>query len=214
MVRISKDPDVRMNEILDAAEKLFAEKGYDNTTVGSIVEEVGVAKGTFYYYFDTKESIITALVERQLLEGKKQADQIVESSQLNAVEKMAKIMNMLLVPPTEEQGVFHCMDSDSNAKIHQKRDELFHKLFKGIILRVVGEGVQKGYFQCEYYQDITEIIFIGIDKFMHINMKNFKDKDQEFFHSKIMAIQELLERVLGIEKGKLDILGENIDKGD
>lgn len=206
MVRISKDPDVRINEILDAAEKLFIKQGYDNTTVSAIVDEVGVAKGTFYYYFNTKESIIQAIVERKLNKGKRKANEILENRELNALKKLAKIMNLLLVPATKEKGVFHSIDSESNAKIHQKRDALFHKIFKGIILQVVKEGIEEGQFQCEYYQDITEIIFIGIDRFMHIHLNKFRDINQ--FHYKIMAIQELLERSLGIETGKLNILNK------
>ncbi|NJE06313.1 TetR/AcrR family transcriptional regulator [Thermococcus sp. M36] len=44
--------------ILKASEKLFAEKGYDETTVDEIVEKAGVAKGTFYNYFRSKEELI------------------------------------------------------------------------------------------------------------------------------------------------------------
>ncbi len=205
MVRISKDPDVRMNEILDAAEELFIRQGYDNTTVESIVDKVGIAKGTFYYYYDTKDSIIIAIVERKLNEGKKKANKILDNIQLNVIEKMNGIMNILLVPRPEDTDIFHCMDFENNAKIHQKRDEIFHKIFNSIVLRVVEEGVEEGLFDCKYYQDITEIIFIGIDRFVHINFKSFKDKD--VFYNKILAIQELLEKVLGIEKGSLEILG-------
>ncbi|AZO93441.1 TetR/AcrR family transcriptional regulator [Halocella sp. SP3-1] len=204
LLRISKDPAERKNEIIDAAERLFMEDGFDNTTVGDIVNEVGIAKGTFYYHFATKESIIVAIVERRLNKGKKKAETVLNDKELNAVEKMERVMKILFLKAPEDKKIFHYFDLDSNAKIHQKRDELFHKIFKDIILQIVEEGVQDELFKCEYYQEITEIIFIGIDRFMHINLKNFRNKG--VFNEKVKAIEELLERVLGLEKGVLKIL--------
>jgi AcrR family transcriptional regulator len=46
-MRVSKKHDVRLNEILDAAEALFARKGYDQTTVNDILDRVEIGKGTF-----------------------------------------------------------------------------------------------------------------------------------------------------------------------
>ena len=57
-MRISKDYDVRKNEILDMAQKLFFEMGYEQTSVSNIIDAVGVAKGTFYYYFKSKEELL------------------------------------------------------------------------------------------------------------------------------------------------------------
>ena len=51
MARITKDPMVRMTEILDAAEELFYARGYHEPAISDIVKSTGVAQGTFYYYF-------------------------------------------------------------------------------------------------------------------------------------------------------------------
>jgi len=57
MTRIVKAPDVRRSELIACAQRLFYSKGYENTSVSDIVNEVGVAKGTFYYYFKSKQAI-------------------------------------------------------------------------------------------------------------------------------------------------------------
>ncbi|NJE13628.1 TetR/AcrR family transcriptional regulator [Thermococcus sp. LS2] len=54
-------------KILKAARELFAEKGYDKTTVDEIVERAGVAKGTFYNYFKSKEELIKIVALQSLL---------------------------------------------------------------------------------------------------------------------------------------------------
>ena len=65
-MRISKEHDVRRNEILDKAAGLFEERGYNNTTVNDILREVNIAKGTFYYYFKSKEEVLDAIIDRYL----------------------------------------------------------------------------------------------------------------------------------------------------
>ena len=64
-MRIVMEADVRKNEILDAAGILFSEKGYDNTSVTDIMNAVGIAKGTLYHHFKSKEDIMDALIKRQ-----------------------------------------------------------------------------------------------------------------------------------------------------
>jgi len=51
MTRVVKKPDVRKNEILDAAQDFFFRKGYESTTIQDILDKLSIAKGTFYYYF-------------------------------------------------------------------------------------------------------------------------------------------------------------------
>jgi AcrR family transcriptional regulator len=62
--RVTKSPDVRRQELMDAAVKTFKEKGISRTTVSDITTGAGVAKGTFYLYFDSKEQLLGALKER------------------------------------------------------------------------------------------------------------------------------------------------------
>ena len=59
-----KSNDDRRDEFVDAAEKLFKENGIVDTTISSIVKEMDVAKGLFYYYFKSKDDVIDAISDR------------------------------------------------------------------------------------------------------------------------------------------------------
>ena len=54
-MRISKEPEARKQEILETAMKLFAEKGYEKTSISDIAKEIGVAQGLCYRYFPSKD---------------------------------------------------------------------------------------------------------------------------------------------------------------
>lgn len=62
--RVTKRPEERRGELLDAAAGVFAAKGVRRTTVADITAAAGVAKGTFYLYFESKEHLLAALKER------------------------------------------------------------------------------------------------------------------------------------------------------
>jgi AcrR family transcriptional regulator len=54
----------RKEEILEAGLEIFSEKGYFNSKVAEIVEAVGIAKGTFYLYFDSKKDLFLEMINR------------------------------------------------------------------------------------------------------------------------------------------------------
>lgn len=60
----TKPAEVRREELMAAAEELFLEKGYDETSVDEIVKLAGVAKGTFYLHFRSKDDVLIGLRER------------------------------------------------------------------------------------------------------------------------------------------------------
>lgn len=60
----TKPPEQRREELMNAAAKLFVGNGVKATSIDAIAEAAGVAKGTFYLYFATKDDIVVALVDR------------------------------------------------------------------------------------------------------------------------------------------------------
>ena len=60
----TKPAEVRLDELMSAAERLFLDKGFEATTINEIVEAAQVAKGTFYHYFSSKSEIREALGRR------------------------------------------------------------------------------------------------------------------------------------------------------
>ena len=69
-MRPPKDPQIRINEILNAAEYLFLSKGYKETTIHDIATRMGVAQGTMYYYFKSKDDVLK-LIDKLCQHGRK-----------------------------------------------------------------------------------------------------------------------------------------------
>ncbi len=62
-VAISKPSKRRRKEVMDVAARIFSEKGYEATSIQEIAEEVGILKGSLYYYIDTKEDLLFGVIE-------------------------------------------------------------------------------------------------------------------------------------------------------
>ncbi len=63
MARVVKAADERRSEFIAAAQNLFYSKGYESTSVNDLISVVGVSKGAFYHYFDSKQAVLEALVD-------------------------------------------------------------------------------------------------------------------------------------------------------
>src|SRR5947209_20386256 len=64
MARRPDSSEIRRNQILDAATKVFVRQGFQHARMDDIVEESGLSKGTLYWYFKSKEDIINAILRR------------------------------------------------------------------------------------------------------------------------------------------------------
>ena len=116
MPRIHRPAAQRREEILDAAHTLFTTKGFQPTTMEDILRIVGIAKGTLYYHFPSKEQILKALVLRIVCQVEQQAREIAAAS-APAADKLAAIMSAMRVVDTETELVdqFH---APGNAEFH------------------------------------------------------------------------------------------------
>jgi len=101
VTRITKEPEVRKEEILFAAEKLFGRNGYNKTSVEAIIKEVGIAKGTLYYHFKSKQDILHALVENIANDIEEYFKSIVASKKLPAIEKL----KLMITSPKKKEKI-------------------------------------------------------------------------------------------------------------
>ena len=84
----NKYPEVTVEKILEVSQRLFIEKGYDNTTIQDIVNELGgLTKGAIYHHFKSKEEIIDALGEKLFFDNNPFVA-VQKQKNLNGLQKM------------------------------------------------------------------------------------------------------------------------------
>lgn len=193
----------RRTTILDEAEKLFIEEGFEKTTVKEIAASAGVAKGTFYYYFDTKADIISALLEKRYRKSEKKARHVMKSDKMTSLEKLEKVILRLIFSRRGNFKVYEFFKIDENAKFMKERNKEFWNKFMPIFKEIVTEGVERGEFKTDHPEEVTEILFMGIDNFLHRHYAKFTT--EEMYINKFTAVEELLTRTLKVTKRKVDL---------
>ena len=83
----NKYPEITVDKILDVSQRLFLEKGYDNTTIQDIVDELdGLTKGAIYHHFKSKEEIMDALGDKMFFNNNP-FEKVKQRTDLNGLEK-------------------------------------------------------------------------------------------------------------------------------
>ena len=182
MVRISKDYDVRKQEFLDAAQKLFYEQGYDQTSVNTIIDAVGVSKGTFYHYFKSKEDLLDALAERVAMQGLERLHSIVEDRHLGALEKINRYFAGSRDPKEKSEEiaktVLRVMYEDENILLRHKARARSMELVVPELGKIIAQGVQEGVFDVPYPERTAEMILMLGGEMKDIYAKLFLELDE------------------------------------
>jgi AcrR family transcriptional regulator len=85
---MTKKPDERKEEIIDAALSLFVENGFSKTKISDIVKKIKASQGVYYYYFKSKEEIIDYIVDRYIKLICGGASDIIDNKEIDAPKKL------------------------------------------------------------------------------------------------------------------------------
>ncbi|QUH25227.1 TetR/AcrR family transcriptional regulator [Serpentinicella alkaliphila] len=197
-----KDGEVRKREILIAARGLFVNKGYDQTSVNDILNIVNIAKGTFYYYFASKEEVLEAIILDIVEEGARKAEKIIKNKDIPLVNR---IMMAIMAQAPEFEGADEIKDElhkVENAKLEQLYLKTMLRRMTPILQEPVLEGIERGIFQMDYPTECIESILLLGHMMFDCNVCEWNIEE---YPRKIQAFLSNTERMLGAKDGELKV---------
>lgn len=151
-------------KLINASIQLFEQKGYKETSVQDIVAMIGVTKGTFYYYFKSKDEVLKYICLTFIEDLLYNQEIIVSQNAKTNTEKLHAIVYLLIenigLKRKSARIFFREMKnfSESNLKdIKDKRD-----LFRLQLQQIVEAGVENGEFNADITADIITFGILGI----------------------------------------------------
>jgi AcrR family transcriptional regulator len=195
-MKVSKEHYERRNEILDTAARLFSAKGYNKCTVNDILDSVGIAKGTFYYYFKSKEEVLDAILERVTDIVSDRAGKIAEDPGLPPVMKLLHTILSLHVEGELDNGIMEELHKPENALMHQKSLNLMVSGITPILEKIVEEGIRQGVFQSDFPRQYMQIFLTSSIILLDDGIFQVKPEEQKMI---LRALVALLEKMLGVE---------------
>lgn len=209
-MRIVKEYEERRKEILETAERLFLTKGYTKTTVNDILKEIGIAKGTFYHYFKSKEEVMDEIIMRIIKEDVTKAKRIVSNPDIPVLDKLFKIL-MEQSPKSGDvkEKMIEQFHQLNNAEMHQKSlvQSIIH--LSPVLTEVLEQGIEEGIFYTPYPQETIELLLSSAQVIFDDGL--FQWKPEEMMR-RAKAYIKMMEVSVGAKEGSFDYMIEVLMK--
>ncbi len=198
-----KEGEVRKQEILLAARNLFVNKGYEQTSINDILHVVDIAKGTFYYYFASKEEVLETIILDIVEEGARRAELILRDKSIPLVNR---IMMAIMAQTPDFEGsdeIREELHKVENAKLQQLYLKAMLQRMTPVMETPLAEGMDQGVFRTDYPTECVEqILLLG---HMMFDCDTFQWKQEEY-PRKVQAFLANSEKMLGTKEGELQSL--------
>jgi len=192
--------------VLDTMERLLRQPNGDHTSIAQIAKEAGIGKGSVYYYFNSREEIIDALITRVYSESISQCQLVLLENETNAIEKLKKILTIYVQNMTTDKLILvQYIYKEENAVIRQKTKDQNVKNIVPIIAKILEQGIVEKTFECEYICEFAEY-FISLMETCFYYLLFQKDMAKN--KNKLLALEEIFESSLKAPKNSFNFFHE------
>ncbi|MHC1781432.1 MAG: TetR/AcrR family transcriptional regulator [Anaerolineaceae bacterium] len=207
MVRVVKEHSERRAEILASATKMVYTKGFDQMTIQDILDDLGISKGAFYHYFDSKQALLTAMIDGMTDQAVHVLAPIIEDPRLNAVEKMnryfAQAANWKVSQKEYFLSLMRIWYKDENLIVRNKVQEAMLGSIGPMIAAIIRQGIAEGLMTTAYPDQAAEIILGMIANLGEYGTSKMVWLDLRMEHIPMImnvaaAYNDAIERVIGL----------------
>jgi AcrR family transcriptional regulator len=140
----------RKNQILDAAMLVFARSGFHEARMDDIVQESGLSKGTLYWYFKSKEEIITAISQRLFATDIQQVESLLKAEG-TVSERLQQLIRDRVQGLQEMSDVVAILFEFYAVALHQdgvrQSIKTYFQNFHELLVALIQQGIERGEFR-------------------------------------------------------------------
>ena len=188
----NKYPEVTVERILDVSQRLFLEKGYDNTTIQDIVDELGgLTKGAVYHHFKSKEEIMDAVGDRMFFSNNP-FEAVRGRTDLNGLQKLREAVRL---NQSDQERVRLTAQSIPIAKSPRLLQEMIvsnRKVLTPYFLELIEEGNRDGSMHTDYPREIAELLPLLTSLWL---LPSVFPASREQMKRKFLFLGEMLEKM-------------------
>jgi AcrR family transcriptional regulator len=208
---------VRREAFLDVAQRLIQTKGYEAMSIQDVLAEVDASKGAFYHYFDSKQALLEAVVERFADEAIANLAPTLADPQLPAIRKLEKVFAGIAQWKAERKelvlAIIEVWISDSNAIVREKVRRLTERRLVPLLSDVFEQGMKERVFRIASPGDTAMVFVALLEGFQEIATQYFVARQAgtitfEAVRRSVAAFTEAFELILGVDRGSLTFTDE------
>ena len=202
----------KRDAILDVAQRYIATKGYEQMTTQDLLESLQISRGAFYHYFESKQALLMALVERIAEQAERLIAPIVSDRELPAEDKLLRFFAEVDQYKRDNLGVVFAFlriwYADENALFRHKLYLARIKRLTPWLSQIIRQGSEEGGFTTAYPDHAARMILSLLEDLGYATVELlFAEEGEHPDISRLVqmgeATADALERVLGISPGCL-----------
>jgi len=198
-MRIVKKPEERRKEIIEMAQKLFLEKEYESTSLNDVVAALGVAKGTVYHYFASKEALLDAVVENMTEQYLSKVRSKALGMKAISLEKL-KALNKAMNVSSDWKHTLENLHRSGNMGLHLRLLALTVKKLAPLLAEIIEQGCEEGVFTTKHPLEAAEFYLAGAQYLSDRGINPWSDDELK---RRAKAFPSLFDQLLGASPGTL-----------
>ena len=216
--RIVKAPAVRRAELVDCAQRLFLEKGYERTTINDVIEATQLSKGAFYHHFRAKEDLLEAIAARFASQAVEQAARSWGDASLNALERLNRMLAATREWKAEHlvqlQAMFATLLRRENAVLYHRIVGAVFEAMAPTIAALLDQGRAEGVFNVADADLAAEaLLWLGegrrilVVRALELAEAGDVDGALALIVTRLRGEGAMIDRILGLPDGSIDLAG-------
>lgn len=155
----NKYPEITVEKILEVSQRLFLEKGYDNTKIQDIADELGMTKGAIYHHFKSKEEIMDVLGDITFVNNNP-FEVVKKRNDLNGLEKMKYVIKLNQSNEQMVELTNQALPLLENPQILAKMLESNYQNLLPYWLELIEEGQKDGSIKTDHPKELAELLIL------------------------------------------------------
>lgn len=204
MTRVVKKPEERRLELVRAARQLFQTKDFEQATMQDLMASVGIAKGTIYHYFKSKNELLEAVVEDMVSERLQKMEKSLAAADGNALDKFQILVEGARLADEQPEVLKH-LHKPGNEAMHTRLLAAAIQQQAPLYAQLIQEGCDQGIFRSQHPLECAEFILAAFQFLTDVGIGAWTEED---LSRRADALPILIEQLLQAPSGSFDFLKE------
>ncbi len=210
---------VRREAFVEAAQRLMQARGWEQVSIQDVLDAVEASRGAFYHYFDSKQALLEAVIDRMVDTGLGEAEPVVGDEALSAPEKLQRVFGAIGRWKTEQKALVLALLevwlSDHNAIVREHfRRKMVVRLAR-MLEPIVEQGVREHEFHVKSAPDTARVIVMLLLGLQDFATQLFLDRQAgriEFADAErsLASYSDAFERILGARAGSIGLVDQAV----
>src|SRR5215472_10150383 len=208
---------VRREAFVDAAMRLMQSKGYEQMSIQDLLDDLGASRGAFYHYFDSKQALLAAMVDRIADQALATLAPVVDDPRVPAIDKLERFFGGIAQYKTDRKALMlefiKIWKSHDNAVVRDRLRGTMVERIAPILAKIIKQGVAEEVFSVDSPSETAGILMTlllgfqdgATDLFLarQANLISYEDAERT-----LRSFALAFERILGARPGSIPIVDQ------